>query len=169
MPANENPERDIVRTVDSAGGKAEPQAGGLVQGLSLSSGELEDGATSGSEGGVPLRRNVPRVGFIVPILEASQSVDGAALEEAEYGGTMDQGRQAGGEDNATELPSRNTNEVRLWLNLIAYNLGDLWRRLTLPVEDPAFVADQFATTIGEARRTLVNHARYYWLISPRAI
>jgi hypothetical protein len=25
-----------------------------------------------------------------------------------------------------------SNEVRLWLSVIAYNLGDLWRRLVLP-------------------------------------
>jgi len=25
-----------------------------------------------------------------------------------------------------------SNEVRLWLSLIAYNLGKLWRRLVLP-------------------------------------
>ena len=25
-----------------------------------------------------------------------------------------------------------SNEVRLWLSLIAYNLGNLWRRLMLP-------------------------------------
>jgi len=25
-----------------------------------------------------------------------------------------------------------SNEVRLWLSVIAYNLGDLWRRLALP-------------------------------------
>ena len=24
------------------------------------------------------------------------------------------------------------NEVRLWLSVIAYNLGNLWRRLALP-------------------------------------
>ena len=38
----------------------------MVQGLSLPSGELEDGAAGGGgEGGVPLWRVVPRVGFIV--------------------------------------------------------------------------------------------------------
>ena len=26
------------------------------------------------------------------------------------------------------------NEVRLWLGLIAYNLGNLWRRLALPTQ-----------------------------------
>jgi len=25
-----------------------------------------------------------------------------------------------------------SNEVRLWLSIIAYNLGNLWRRLVLP-------------------------------------
>ena len=25
-----------------------------------------------------------------------------------------------------------SNEVRLWLTIIAYNLGNLWRRLVLP-------------------------------------
>jgi hypothetical protein len=38
-----------------------------------------------------------------------------------------------------------SNEVRLWLSVLAYNLGNLWRRLVLP-------------------RRLVKHARYYWLL-----
>src|SRR5947209_10785659 len=44
---------------------------------------------------------------------------------------MDQGRQAGGEDDAAQLPSV-PNRTRLWLSVIAYNLGNLWRRLALP-------------------------------------
>ena len=27
-----------------------------------------------------------------------------------------------------------SNEVRLWLSILAYNLGNLWRRLALPVD-----------------------------------
>jgi hypothetical protein len=46
------------------------------------------------------------------------------------------------------------NEVRLWLSLIAYNLGNLWRRLALPARDRQLVADQFAAAVGEDRRTL---------------
>jgi hypothetical protein len=53
--------------------------------------------------------------------------------------TIDEERQAGGEDDAAFLsplflsPHRFlTIEVRPWLSLIAYNLGDLWRRLALP-------------------------------------
>ena len=45
---------------------------------------------------------------------------------------MDQGRQAGGEDDAALLSSFRSNYVRLALSLLAYNSGDLWRRLALP-------------------------------------
>ncbi len=45
---------------------------------------------------------------------------------------MDQGRQAGGELDPSFLSWFRGNEVRLWLSVIAYNLGNLWRRLALP-------------------------------------
>ena len=40
-----------------------------------------------------------------------------------------------------------SNEVRLWLSLIAYNLGNLWRRLVLP-KSRALVDEEFAATAG---------------------
>ena len=39
-----------------------------------------------------------------------------------------------------------SNEVRLWLSVIAYNLGNLWRRLV------------------KTGGRLIKHARYYWLL-----
>ena len=45
--------------VDAASGATEPQAGGLVQELSLPGSQLEKGAAGGGEGGVPLWRTVP--------------------------------------------------------------------------------------------------------------
>jgi hypothetical protein len=36
------------------------------------------------------------------------------------------------EDDAAELPGVGSNELRLWLSLIAHNPGNLWRRLVLP-------------------------------------
>ena len=45
------------------------------------------------------------------------------------------------------------NEVRLWLSLIAYNLGNLWRRLVRR-PDSQLVADQPAAAPGEDRRTV---------------
>lgn len=37
-----------------------------------------------------------------------------------------------GEDGATILPPLSGIEVRMWRSLLAYNLGNLWRRLGLP-------------------------------------
>ncbi len=39
--------------------------------------------------------------------------------------------QADGRHDAAFLPPFRANEVRLWLSVIAYNLGNLWRRLAL--------------------------------------
>jgi hypothetical protein len=40
---------------------------------------------------------------------------------------------------------------RLWLSLIAYNLGHLWRRLVLPKKIENWSSDQLAATAGEDR------------------
>ncbi len=46
----------------------------------------------------------PRVGFIVTTLAADKPRGGALLQPAGHGRAVDQGRQAGGEDDAAELP-----------------------------------------------------------------
>ena len=57
-----------------------------------------------------------------------------------------------------------SNQVRLALSLLAYNLGNLWRRLGLPrgIEHWSLTSLQqrLVTTGGR----LVKHARYYWLL-----
>ena len=52
IPANGSLERHRG-VADTPGGTAEPQTRGLVQGLSVSGGQLEEGAACGGEGGVP--------------------------------------------------------------------------------------------------------------------
>lgn len=63
----------------------------------------------------------PRVGFIVTNLEADSR---PVVRFYNKRGTAEQwikeGKQA------------RSNEVRLWLSLIAYSFGNLWRRLALP-------------------------------------
>ena len=56
------------------------------------------------------------------------------------------------------------HEVRLWLSILAYNLGDLWRRLTMPagIEDRSLTSLQQRLVKTGGR--LVKHARYYWLM-----
>jgi hypothetical protein len=57
-----------------------------------------------------------------------------------------------------------SNEVRLWLSRIAYNLANLWRPLVLPLRirnwSLTSLQQRFVKTGGQ----LVKNARYYWLL-----
>jgi hypothetical protein len=56
------------------------------------------------------------------------------------------------------------NEVRLWLSLIAYNLGNLWRRLTLPGPIGRWSLTSLQHRLVKSGGRLIKHARYYWLL-----
>jgi len=86
-----------------------------------------------SDGGLILVRELDeRLGFIVTNLETDNR---AVVRSYDKRGTAEQwikeGKQA---VKMTRLSSHRfrSNEARLWLSLIAYNLGNLWRRLVLP-------------------------------------
>jgi hypothetical protein len=57
-----------------------------------------------------------------------------------------------------------SNEVRLWLSLIAYNLGNLWRRLVLPKGIDSWSLTSLQQRLVKTGGRLVKHARYYWLL-----
>ena len=57
-----------------------------------------------------------------------------------------------------------SNEVRLWLSLIAYNLGNLWRRLVLPKRIDNWWLTSLQQRLVKTGGRLVKHARYYWLL-----
>src|SRR5713101_1265703 len=77
---------------------------------------------------------------------------------------MDQGRQAGGELDPSFLSWFRGNEVRLWLSVIAYNLGNLWRRLALPKKIGNWSLTSLQRRLVKAGGRFVKHARYYWLL-----
>jgi Transposase DDE domain group 1 len=56
------------------------------------------------------------------------------------------------------------NEVRLWLSVIAYNLGNLWRRLALPKKIGNWSLTSLQQRLIKTGGRLVKHARYYWLL-----
>jgi hypothetical protein len=56
------------------------------------------------------------------------------------------------------------NEVRLWLSVIAYNLGNLWRRLALPNRIRNWSLTSLQQRLVKTGGRLVKHARYYWLV-----
>ena len=86
--------------VKPPGGKAQLQAGGALQELSLPGSELDQGTAGGGEGGVPLRGVVPAGRVYRDQLPDFKPGGGALLQQARHGGAMDKGRQAGGRDDA---------------------------------------------------------------------
>src|SRR6266542_6367172 len=152
------------RGVDPAGGKIELQAGGLVQKLLVPGGELEDGAAGGGQGGVPLWRAVPARGIHRDQPGDRQPGGGALLQQARDGEQwIKEGKQA---VKMTRLSCHRfrSNEVRLWLSLIAYNLGNLCRRLVLPVKIDNWSLTSLQKRLVKTGGRLVKHARYYWLL-----
>jgi hypothetical protein len=57
-----------------------------------------------------------------------------------------------------------SNEVRLWLSVIAYNLGNLWRRLALAGRIDNWSLTSLQQRLVKTGGRLVKHARYYWLL-----
>ncbi len=56
------------------------------------------------------------------------------------------------------------NEVRLQLSVLAYNLGNLWRRLGLPQRIKSWSLTSLQHRLMKTGGRLVKHARYYWLL-----
>jgi hypothetical protein len=50
------------------------------------------------------------------------------------------------------------------LSLIAYNLGNLWRRLVLPNKIDHWSLTSLQQRLVKTGGRLVKHARYYWLL-----
>jgi len=57
-----------------------------------------------------------------------------------------------------------SNEVRLWLSVIAHNLGNLWRRLVLPNKIDGWSLTSLQHRLVKTGGRLIKHARYYWLL-----
>ena len=106
----------------------------------------------------------PRVGFIVTNLETDSR---AMVRFYNKRGTAEQwikeGKQA---VKMTRLSCHRfrSNEVRLMLSLIAYNLGNLWRRLVLPKKIENWSLTSLQQRLVKTGGRLVKHARYYWLM-----
>ena len=106
----------------------------------------------------------PRMGFIVTNLETPSR---AVVRFYNKRGTAEQwikeGKQA---VKMTRLSCHRfrSNQVRLALSLLAYNLGNLWRRLGLPRGIENWSLTSLQQRLVKTGGRLVKHARYYWLL-----
>jgi hypothetical protein len=106
----------------------------------------------------------PQVGFIVTNLTLPSR---AVVRFYNKRGTAEQwikeGKQA---VKITRLSCHRfrSNEVRLCLSVIAYNLGNLWWRLALPKRIDNWSLTSLQQQLVKTGGRLVKHARYYWLL-----
>ena len=106
----------------------------------------------------------PRVGFIVTNFQTS---NWAVVRFYNQRATAEQWIKEGKQAVAmTRLSCHrfSANQVRLWLSLIAYNLGNLWRRLALPREIGNWSLTSLQQRLVKTGGRLIKHARYYWLL-----
>jgi hypothetical protein len=106
----------------------------------------------------------PRVGFIVANLTLPSR---AVVRFYNKRGTAEQwikeGKRAVKMTRLSGHRSR-SNEVRLWLSIMAYNLGNLWRRLVLPQRIGNWPLTSLQQRLVKAGGRLIKLARYYWLL-----
>jgi hypothetical protein len=164
VPANENLERDIAELLPRPVGRPSirPLVGYksfLYQAASWKKARRVVAKVEHHQGEL-----FPRVGFIVTNLSLPSR---AVVRFYNKRGTAEQwikeGKQA---VKMTRLSCHRfrSNEVRLWLSLIAYNLGNLWRRLVLPKKIENWSLTSLQQRLVKTGGRLVKHARYYWLL-----
>ncbi len=106
----------------------------------------------------------PRVGFIVTNMSLpSRSLVRFYNKRGTAEQWIKEGKQA---THWTRLSCHRfrANEVRLQLSVLAYNLGNLWRRLGLPRRIKSWSLTSLQHRLMKTGGRLVKHARYYWLL-----
>ena len=106
----------------------------------------------------------PRVGFIVTKMALpSRSVVRFYNKRGTAEQWIKEGKQA---THWTRLscPRFRANEVRLQLSVLAYNLGNLWRRWVLPPRVTRWSLTSLQQRLVKTGGRLVKHARDYWLL-----
>ena len=106
----------------------------------------------------------PRVGFTVTnMVLPSRSVVRFYNKRGTAEQWLKEGKQA---THWTRLSCHRfrANEVRLQLSVLAYKLGNLWRRLVLPPRVKRWSLTSLQQWLVKNEGCLVKHARYYWLL-----
>ena len=164
IPSNESLERDIAELVARRVGRPSHKPVVLYKGFLYQAASWKTARRVVAKVEFHFGELFPRVGFIVTNLETDSR---AVVRFYNKRGTAEQwikeGKQA---VKMTRLSCHRfrSNEVRLWLSVIAYNLGNLWRRLVLPRRIDHWSLSSLQQRLVKTGGRLVKHARYYWLM-----
>lgn len=172
IPSNDNLERDIAELLTRPGPEGAPRPSHKpvvrYQSFLYQADSWKTARRVVAKVEFHLGELFPRVGFIVTNLETDSR---AVVRFYNKRGTAEQwikeGKQA---VKMTRLSCHRfrSNEVRLWLSLIAYNLGNLWPGRPLGRVLPLRVGNWSLTSLEQrlvkTGGRLIKHARYYWLL-----
>src|SRR5262249_29325467 len=164
IPANDSLERDIAELLPRPVGRPGHKPVARYKSFLYKAASWKKARRVVAEVGPHAGESFPRVGFLVTNLETPSR---AVVRFYNKRGTAEQwikeGKQA---VKMTRLSCHRfrSNEVRLWLSVIAYNLGNLWRRLALPLRVGNWSLTSLQQRLVKTGGRLVKHARYYWLL-----
>jgi len=164
IPANDSLERDIAELLRRPVGRPSHQPVVWYKGFLYQAASWKTARRVVAKVEFHAGELFPRVGFIVTNLEVPSR---AVVRFYNKRGTAEQwikeGKQA---VKMTRLSCHRfrSNQVRLALSLLAYNLGNLWRRLVLPQRIENWSLTSLQQRLVKTGGRLVKHARYYWLL-----
>src|SRR5664280_1797424 len=164
IPANDSLERDIAELLTRSVGRPSHKPVVWYKGFLYQAASWKTARRVVAKVEFHFGELFPRVGFIVTNLETPSR---AVVRFYNKRGTAEQwikeGKQA---VKMTRLSCHlfRSNEVRLWLSIMAYNPGKLWRRLALPAGISDWSLTSLQQRLVKTGGRLVKHARYYWLM-----
>ena len=104
----------------------------------------------------------PRVGFIVTNLATSSRAVVRFYNKRETAEQWIKESKQAVKMTRLSCHRLRANEVRLWLSVIAYNLGNLWRRPALPAPIGKWSLTSLQQRLVKTGGRLIKHVRYYW-------
>jgi hypothetical protein len=164
IPSNDGLERNIGELLTRPVGRPSHKPLMWYKGFLYQAESWKTARRGGAKVELHLGELFPRLGFIVTNLELPSR---AVVRFYTKRGTDEQWIK---EDKQAVKMTRlschrfRANEVRLWLSAIAYNLGNLWRRLALPQRIAKWSLTSLRQRLVKTGGRLVKHARYYWLL-----
>jgi len=161
IPANDSLERDIAELLTRSIGRPSHKPVVWYRGFLYQAASWKTARRVVAKVEFHFGELFPRVGFIVTNLGTNNR---AVVRFYNKLGTAEQwikeGKQA---VKMTRLSCHHfrSNEVRLWLSVLAYNLGNLWRRLVLPRRISNWFLTSLQQRLVKTGGRLLKHARYY--------
>jgi hypothetical protein len=161
LPANANLERDIAELLTRPVGRPSHKPAVWCKNFFYQAASWKTARRVVAKVEFHFGELFPHVGFIVTNLEMNSR---AVVRFYNKRGTAEQWIKEG--KQAVKMAPMScyrfrSNEVRLWLSVMAYNLGNLWRRLALPNRIDHWSLTSVQQRLMETGGRLVKYARYY--------